>query len=107
MHGQLLRKKIACLSNPEVIASVIEKNEGCFFANNPGCLVYVGQVGAKRGRAGYASFRSVGEGHMACVRDVERKLGTMDYVGVVIAWGASDLEVQRREIARIVEVCGK
>ena len=41
--------------------------------HNPGGLIYVGQVGAKRGSRGYASFDDDVAGYLALLRDLEYK----------------------------------
>lgn len=105
--GQHLQKKISCLSNPEVIVKEIEKMEGCFFANNPACLLFAGQREATKGRAGYARFKTLQEGHKAAVRDVAAKLRHMDYKEVVTRWTPAEVALRETRIRNIEVICGK
>ena len=53
----------------------ISKVENCVRWNNPGCLKYAGQLGAKKGPRGYAVFVDPYFGHLALRRQVLRYKG--------------------------------
>lgn len=63
---------------PDVLAEKLERaiarHENCAALHNPGCLVFRGQLGAKRAASGYARFRTQAEGRLALHRDIRTKL---------------------------------
>lgn len=54
---------------------VITRHENCVKWNNPGCLIFVGQAGARPLANGYARFATAAAGEVALERDLRAKLG--------------------------------
>jgi hypothetical protein len=55
--------------------SAISRVENCRKWNNPGCLKFARQKGARRGPKGYAVFKSRAFGERALLRQIERGHG--------------------------------
>lgn len=53
----------------------LSKVENCAKWNNPGCLKYAKQFGARKGPRGYALFRSPAYGYRALRRQILRRKG--------------------------------
>lgn len=77
---KLLFLLVTCLSlgaTPVVdrLISGLSKVENCVRWNNPGCLKYAGQFGARKGPRGYAVFRHPAYGYRALRRQILRRKG--------------------------------
>ena len=62
-------------STVDRLFEAISKTENCRKWNNPGCLKYAKQEGAKRGHRGYAVFKTVELGSAALMRRIEKYRG--------------------------------
>ena len=81
LHPGLLPPESCKVDRVGTLARYIAKREGFFVRgtlpwrmNNPGSLVYVGQLHAQRGDRGFARFNTPQDGWMALEKDLRRKL---------------------------------